>query len=207
MAQSIWPRDTAIEIDQPLKSPGELSCFVISPFQPKTRFDDLFQLVDGVCEEIRTTLGLGQFSCVRSDTITSAGVIHPEIWRRIKMADVVVADVSGQNGNVMLELGVAAAWRDKAQVIILREENAEEKHLLDINPARHIEYARTAFGFAVLRNKLRETMFDAIAAAPFEDIPAGASQFPVVADLEKRRDCNQLTSFVSFLTAGCSRLS
>ena len=193
MAQSIWPRDTALEIDQPLKPVGELSCFVISPFQPKTRFDDLFELVHGLCEEIKTHLQLERFSCVRSDTITSAGVIHPEIWRQIKVADVIVADVSGQNGNVMLELGVAAAWRNKEQVIILREENPEERHLFDINPARHIEYARTASGFEVLRNKLRETMFDAIVAAPFEDIPTGPSQFPIVASLDKGQDCSQLT--------------
>jgi hypothetical protein len=122
MAQSIWPRDTSVELQLPLKPVGELTCFVISPFQPKTRFDDLFDLVNGVCQEIRTALQLDTFSCIRSDTITSAGVIHPEIWQQIKQADIIVADVSGQNGNVMLELGVAAAWRNKEQVIILREE-------------------------------------------------------------------------------------
>ncbi len=192
MAQSVWPRDTAVELERPLKPLGELACFVISPFQPKTRFDDLFDLVNGVCLEIKSALQLDRFSCIRSDTITSAGVIHPEIWQQIKQADVIVADVSGQNGNVMLELGVAAAWRNKEQVIILREENPEEKHLFDINPARHIEYARTASGFEVLKNKLRETMFDAIAAAPFEDIPTGSLQFPAMASLDKGQDCADL---------------
>jgi hypothetical protein len=149
--------------------------------------------VNGICLEIKTALQLDRFSCIRSDTITSAGVIHPEIWQQIKRADVIVADVSGQNGNVMLELGVAAAWREKDQVIILREENPDEKYLFDINPARHIEYARTASGFEVLKNKLRETMFDALAAASFEDIPAaGSSQFPSVASLHNGQDCADL---------------
>lgn len=79
MAQSVWPRDTAVEAQPPLKPVGELTCFVISPFQPKPRFDDLFDLVNGVCQEIRTILQLDSLSCIRSDTITSAGVIHPEI--------------------------------------------------------------------------------------------------------------------------------
>jgi hypothetical protein len=192
MAQSVWPRDTAAELDPPLKPLGELACFVISPFQPQIRFDDLFELVKGVCLEIKNALQLDGFSCMRSDTITSAGVIHPEIWQKIKQADVLVVDVSGQNGNVMLELGVAAAWHNKEQVIILREENPEEKHLFDINPARHIEYTRTASGFETLKNKLRETMFAAIAAAPFEDIPTESPRFPSVANLDNGQDCADL---------------
>ncbi len=192
MAQSIWPHDTAVEAHSPLKAVGELTCFLISPFRPKPRFDDLFDLVNGVCQEMKSALQLDNLSCIRSDTITSAGVIHPEIWQQIKQADIIVADVSGQNGNVMLELGVAAAWRKKEQVIILREENPEEKHLFDINPARHIEYARTASGFEILKTKLRQTMFDALAAAPFEDIAISSAQLPVRATLDNGQDCPDL---------------
>ncbi len=113
MALSIWPHDTAIEPDLALKPFGKLTCFVASPFQPTERFDDLFDLVRSVCEEIRVALQLEEFQCLRSDSIASAGVIHPEIWQQLKSADVIVADVSGQNGNVLLELGVAAGWRRK----------------------------------------------------------------------------------------------
>ena len=116
MTLSIWPHDTALEPDQPLKPFGHLTCFVASPFQPKNRFDDLFELVKDVCQQLRAALALDQFECVRSDTIASAGVIHPEIWHYLKRADVIVVDVSGQNGNVLVELGVAAAWRRKEQV-------------------------------------------------------------------------------------------
>jgi hypothetical protein len=192
MTHSIWPRDIAVEVQQQLKPVGELTCFVISPFQPKPRFDDLYDLVNGICQEIKNVLQLESFSCTRSDTITSAGVIHPEIWQQIKQADIIVADVSGQNGNVMLELGVAAAWRHKEQVIILREENAEEKHLFDINPARHIEYMRTASGFEVLKKKLSQTMFDAVAAAPFEDATTSSVQLPILASLDNGQDCPDL---------------
>jgi hypothetical protein len=96
--EDLHQRDTAVERQLPLKPVGELTCFVISPFQPKPRFDDLFDLVNGICQEIRTILQLDSLSCMRSDTITSAGVIHPEIWQQVKQADIIVADVSGQNG-------------------------------------------------------------------------------------------------------------
>ena len=192
MTLSIWPHDTALEPDQPLKPFGHLTCFVASPFQPTNRFDDLFELVKEVCEQLRAGLQLDQFECVRSDVIASAGVIHPEIWHYLKRADVIVADVSGQNGNVLVELGVAAAWRRKEQVIILREENTDERHLFDINPARHIEYTRTSSGFALLRKKLAAVMSDAIVAAPFADVPIGIPELPLIAKLDDGRDSSDL---------------
>jgi hypothetical protein len=192
MTLSIWPHDTASEPDQPLKPFGHLTCFVASPFQPKNRFDDLFELVKGACEELRALLHLDGFECLRADSIATAGVIHPEIWQYLKRADVVVADVSGQNGNVLLELGVAAAWRRKEQVIILREESAEERHLFDINPARHIEYTRTSSGFAILRRRLATVMHEAVAAAPFADPPTGDLELPLIAKLDDGKDCPAL---------------
>jgi len=188
MTLSIWPHDTSLEPDQPLKPFGHLTCFVASPFQPKDRFDDLLAIVKDVCHELQTVLQLDAFECVRSDSIATAGVIHPEIWQYLKRADVIVADVSGLNGNVLLELGVAAAWRRKEQVIILREESADEKHLFDINPARHIEYTRTSSGFALLRKKLSEVMMDAVAAAPFADVSTNATELPLTAKLDDGKD-------------------
>lgn len=61
--------------------------------------------------------------CFRADHIASSGIIHPEIWKALRTADFIICDVSGHNGNVMLELGVAAAWRRKEHVIILRDKN------------------------------------------------------------------------------------
>lgn len=145
-----------------------------------------------MCQGIKGALGLDEFACKRADHITSAGVIQPEIWEQIKSADIIIADVSGQNGNVMIELGVAAAWRRKEHVIILREESPDEKHLFDINPARHIEYTRTATGFDLLRNKLSEVMFEAAASAPFEEMRPDPVQLPLSASLDKGTDCHGL---------------
>lgn len=187
MAKSVWPCDTWIDAIAPTRDLNKLTCFLLSPFRPKERWDDLHQLVRSVCEAVGNQLG-AQFECVRADEITSAGVIHPEIWERIKNADVVVADVSGQNGNVMLELGVASGWRRKEHVVILREANPDEPHLFDINPARHLEYHRTASGFQKLAQQLSTTLFQALSAAPFEAVPQTEVTLPFTAPLSDGKD-------------------
>jgi len=133
-----------------------------------------------------------EFDCVRAVEIASAGVIHPEIWGQIKNADVVVVDVSGQNGNVVMELGVASAWRRKEHVIILREANPDEPHLFDISPARHLEYYRTASGFQKLAGQLFKTLFEALSAAPFETIADTHVTLPFTAVLSDGRDSMHL---------------
>lgn len=187
MAKSVWPYDTWIDPIVPPRDLNKLTCFLLSPFRPKERWDDLHQLVRSVCQAVGQQLQV-EFECVRADEITSAGVIHPEIWEQIKNADVVVADVSGQNGNVMVELGVASAWRRKEQVVILREANPDEPHLFDINPARHLEYHRTASGFQKLRKQLFTTIFQSLSAAPFEAIPDTGASVPFTALLSDGRD-------------------
>jgi hypothetical protein len=74
---SIWPHDTAAEEQPRLRQVGALTCFVISPFQPKARFDDLFGLVNGVCQQIRAAIQLESFESRNSndnlqDTISNA---------------------------------------------------------------------------------------------------------------------------------------
>lgn len=187
MAKSVWPYDTWIDPIAPPRDLTKLTCFLLSPSRPKERWHDLHQLVGSVCQARGKELGV-DFECVRAVDITSAGVIHPEIWEQIKNADVVVADVSGQNGNVMLELGVASAWRRKEHVVILREANPDEPHLFDINPARHLEYHRTASGFQKLANQLHKTIFQALSAAPFEAIPDTQATLPFTAPLSDGRD-------------------
>lgn len=187
MAKSVWPYDTWIDPIAPPRDLTKLTCFLLSPSRPKERWDDLHQLVGSVCQVLGKELWV-DFECVRAVDITSAGVIHPEIWEQIKNADVVVADVSGQNGNVMLELGAASAWRRKEHVIILREANPDEPHLFDINPARHLEYHRTATGFQKLATQLHTTIFQALSAVPFEAIADTEVTLPFTALLSDGRD-------------------
>ncbi len=143
MSQSVWPYDHASEDSYGAeKALDELSVFVISPAKPSSYWDDLFAMISQVCSSVAKQMGLPS-KCRRAVDIVSAGIIHPEIWRDIRNADLVIADITGSNGNVMFELGVASAWLDKERVIIIREERADEPRLFDINPARQVDYVRS----------------------------------------------------------------
>ncbi len=53
MAESIWPHDTYLD---PYVSPrplGELTCFVLSPFQPRGKFDTVFGVIEEVCRRMK----------------------------------------------------------------------------------------------------------------------------------------------------------
>lgn len=130
--------------------------------------------------------------CFRADSIISSGVIHPEIWEALRSADIIVVDVSGQNGNVLLELGVASAWRKKEHVIILHDKNDDKTRLFDINPARHIEYEISYSGLKKLSEDLHKVMTDVLASVPFEiRIPSEIS-LPFRASLNDGRDAPEL---------------
>jgi hypothetical protein len=137
-------------------------------------------------------LQIAEFRCERAIDITSAGVIHPEIWLGIKNADLIIADISGQNRNVTFELGIAAACREKHRVVIIREEDPEEAFLFDINPVRHLLYTRTYNGFQKLEQQLRKIIFESLAATPFEEIPRTSISLPFSAALDDGRDCDLL---------------
>jgi hypothetical protein len=81
--------------------------------------------------------------------------------------DFIVCDVSGQNGNIMLELGIAAAWRRKEHVIILRDRSDYKPRLFDLNPARHLEYEISFAGTKKLMEDLSSVILSALANIPF----------------------------------------
>src|ERR1700734_991771 len=143
MTQSVWPHDHAMQdFDGADKTLGDLWCFVICPASPPAYWNDVFALINTLCTEIGKHMGVA-FRCRRAVDIVSAGIIHPEIWRDIHSADLVIADITGRNGNVMIELGVASAWLDKGRVIIIPEDLPEEARLFDVTPARQIDYTRS----------------------------------------------------------------
>jgi hypothetical protein len=181
MSQSVWPFDhclaprfasrarfSATDLDK-------LRCFVICPAQPAEYFDDLYSLVELICQRVAETAGI-EIQCTRAIDIRSSGVIHPEIWGSLRAADVIVADVSGLNGNVLFELGVASAWHPKERVIVLRERRSvgikgdeTDIWLFDMQPFRHLLYIRTLEGLVQLTSDLKSVLVDVLAAAPFED--------------------------------------
>lgn len=183
MTQSVWPSDHAKENSYGIdKALDELRFFVICPAKPPDYWDELFTLIRDTCEALGRGMGV-TLTCRRAVDIVSAGIIHPEIWRDIRTADLVIADITGCNGNVMFELGVAAAWLDKVRVIIIREDRQDEPRLFDINPARQVDYTKSPLGFHRLQGKLANLIQDAIAQAPFEPPTKRQLTLPAVLDL------------------------
>lgn len=188
MSQSVWPNDHWREArGESTINTNRLSVFVICPSRPQEVFDGIFELVEDTCAFLAQHLGV-EVDCRRAVDITSAGIIHPEIWQAIKNADLVVADITGCNGNVMMELGVAAARLRKEQVIIIRQDQPEEQRLFDISPARQIDYRLTPQGIKRLQQQLLATVQEGLTAAPFCETSPPHFAFPTSIDFQSGRD-------------------
>lgn len=193
MSQSIWPYDTFLEPKPPTdnNSIGTVTCFVVSPFKPKERWDEIFKLIQDVCGNIGKSLGVN-IQSYRADHIVSSGIIHPEIWKALRTADFIICDVTGHNGNVMLELGVAAAWRKKEHIVIIRDNSDEKSFLFDINPARHLIYEITYSGIKKFMQNLSRVISDVLSTFPAEEIELPTITLPFYASLTDQKDVKQL---------------
>lgn len=195
-----WPSDvlrTAAEL--PRHDQGHLICFLACAFRPRERADALASYVQAVCNAIGTDIG-ATVECVRADQLSRPGTIHTDIWRYIQLADALVFDVTGLNGNVLLELGVAAATRPQSSVLLLRDEEdqvEEGRFLFDLAPTRHLLYRRSIGGTPGFDRKLKEALLHAITPAPY--VPPGYSNIslPLALDLRGCADPPQLLSPVS----------
>jgi hypothetical protein len=207
MSQSVWPYDHAREprlaakVRLAQEEMGNLECFIICPSRPKEYFDDLIALLRNICVQISQGLNI-KLSCNRAIDITSSGLIQPEIWQQIRAADFILADLTGLNGNVLYELGAAAAWHPKERVIVIRERPPEgasggadgkpEIWLSDIQPVRHLQYVRTQSGLAKLAQELSQVFSEMIVAAPFEGFDDLTVQLPLNLDLSAGHDPEML---------------
>jgi len=109
----------------------EADVFVLMPFA--TEFRDVWTAI----EQTSTELGV---SCVRADRITVPGRISQQIVEAIHAASVIVADVTGNNPNVMFELGYADALGKP--IVVLNQRLADAP--FDLKDWRQIEYTTTA---------------------------------------------------------------
>jgi hypothetical protein len=85
-------------------------------------------------------------TCRRGDDISSAGDVLRQIWISLLQASLVIADLTGANGNVLYELGLAHVIGH--QVILLTQDIANVP--FDLRQQRHIIYSATAPGLQKL---------------------------------------------------------
>lgn len=194
---STWPRDVLrTPKDFPRDDANQLLCFLACPFDPPNKRDELLTLIQSVCDEIGHAIG-ADIGCICADQISKPGTIHADIWRHLQLADALIFDVTGGNGNVLLELGVAAACRSQDNVVVLRDETDAKAHpfLFDITPSRHLLYNSNSWtGFLRIRERLKEALTYALTPAPYKLAPDHKTGFPLAIDLRRGCDSADLLS-------------
>ena len=119
-------------------------CFVIMPFAPA-----LEEIYDKVIKPALTSEPV-LMRCVRGDEVFTNEPIMADVWALIQKAEVVVADLTGKNPNVLYELGLAhALWK---KVILLAQ--AEKDLPFDLRHMRALLYKPTLTGAEKLRGDL-----------------------------------------------------
>lgn len=192
-----WPRDVLqTPAELPRHAQDHLICFLACAFRPRERADELASFVQAVCNAIGKEIG-AQIECIRADQISRPGTIHTDIWRYIQLADALIFDVTGLNGNVLLELGVAAAARSQSSILVLRdaEDQAEEgKFLFDLAPTRHLLYRRSIAASSEFAGRLKEALLHALTPAPYMPPAYTNIRLPLTLDLRGHRDPVELLS-------------
>lgn len=106
-----------------------LGCFVVMPFRPELNYFYLF-LQHYLKENF-------QLEVERGDTRYSSGALMGKIESMIYDAEFLVVDISGNNANVLIELGIALSRRK--EIILITSGKDENDVPTDV---RHLEYIR-----------------------------------------------------------------
>jgi hypothetical protein len=98
---------------------------------------------------------------IRADMIAEPGEITEQVFQRLRDDDLVIADVTGGNANVMYELGLRHT-KNKLTVQL----GEKERLPFDITVIRTIQFIRTETGLVEARTRLQETIAAAIRRGP-----------------------------------------
>ena len=84
-----------------IRKPGEARpAFLAIPYSP---------LFDGVKFRVVEACRSKSFRCDVTGDLSAPGAIMDQVWQGIRSADVVIADITGDNPNVLFEVGLSAA--------------------------------------------------------------------------------------------------
>lgn len=121
-------------------------CFYLCPFVEP--FNTIY------ADHIKPTIeGLG-FTVERADEIFGTQPIIEDIWDGINSSEIVIADVTNRNPNVMYEIGMA---HTVGKPVVIVTQNIEDVPF-DLKHHRCILYSYTPKGCTVLEEKLSGTL-------------------------------------------------
>ena len=136
-----------------------LRCFVVGPIgnrfaAPQTAereaYEEAIQVLEEVILPACHAVGL---TPIRADELTRAGEITEQILRRLRDDDVVIADLTGANANVMYELGLRHTRN------LLTVQIGEYGRLpFDVTVIQTVQFSRSTHGLITARNELVEIL-------------------------------------------------
>lgn len=121
-------------------------CFVLMPFA--LGFQSVYE------RGIRHAVEGQGLTCRRGDDILQAGDIIGQIWSSLIRAQLVIADLTGANGNVLYELGLAHMMGHQA--ILLAQDISSVP--FDLRQQRHIIYSSSESGLQKLTAALSQAI-------------------------------------------------
>ncbi|CAM2748606.1 hypothetical protein [Erysipelothrix tonsillarum] len=133
------------------KNKTEKKCFIITPIGGKgTEVQrEALGIVDVVIKPVAENCGFEQ---VKSAVDFHVGQITPNIIKAIYEADLVIANITGQNPNVMYELALSHAFK-KPTIHILKENSSVP---FDIKDYQYIDFINDISGTEALKEELHK---------------------------------------------------
>ena len=140
------------------------TCFVIGPIGDeraplgspgRTVWESSLEIYEGVISAACTFLGI---KAVRADQISISGDITDQIFRRLYESDIVIADISGANANVMYELGL----RHSLHKLTIQVADDATALPFDVKAIRTIMINRTQYGLIEARKRLTRAIEDGL---------------------------------------------
>lgn len=146
-----------VEQQDPNKALGAgKTCFVIGPIGSKLKppgtperqqYEESIQMWEEVFQPAIETFGMKP---VRADKLVRSGEIPEQIFTLLRDAEVVLADVSRGNANVMYELGIRHSRPD----VVTIQVGEDDRLPFDVQAIRTLLFLRTESGLISLRNEL-----------------------------------------------------
>jgi hypothetical protein len=143
-AQSKPPVNEIRETGGPAEN-AQLRAFVAMPFGP----NDLQIIYEHFVKPVVRRCG---FACRRGDEILGPNPIMKQVYDEIRKSDVVIAELTGQNPNVLHEIGIADA---KAKRVLLMAQSLECIPF-NVEHRRVLKYEYTADGCEKFKKNLAE---------------------------------------------------
>ncbi|MCQ8231484.1 tetratricopeptide repeat-containing protein [Pectobacterium carotovorum] len=139
------------------KKTKKMLCFVIMGFGKKTDYKSgkTLNLDATYYEIIKPAAEECGIECTRADEVCHSGSIDKEMYRRLLLADIVIADISTNNANALYELGVRHALK-KGTTIIMSEKNGELYFDLNHTATLTYEHLGDDIGCSEARKKKQE---------------------------------------------------